>query len=151
MKLASYLEQDHERCDRLFEQARRQVDAGGWCHAAAEFAAFRRALERHFAMEEAVLFAAIESARGGPIGPTQQMRLEHLDMRDLAQQMAAAAACRDAQTFAGAGETLRIMLEQHNLKEERVLYPMAEQILGADAARVLADMQRVEAPEDLRL
>ena len=65
-------------------------------------------------------------------------------MRDLTQQMAAAAARGDAQTFAGAGETLRIMLEQHNLKEERVLYPMAEQILGGNAARVLADMQRVE-------
>jgi iron-sulfur cluster repair protein YtfE (RIC family) len=151
MKLAAYLEQDHERCDRLFDQARGQAEVGGWGDAAASLAAFRRALERHFAMEEAVLFAAIESARGGSIGPTQQMRLEHLDMRDLAQQMAAAAARRDSQTFAGTGETLRIMLEQHNLKEERVLYPMAEQILGADAARVLADMQRVEAPEDLRL
>jgi hemerythrin-like domain-containing protein len=144
MKLAAYLEQDHRRCDRLFEQAQRQAEAGTWADAAASFAAFRQVLERHFAMEEAVLFAAIDSARDGPIGPTQQMRLEHLDMRDLTQQMAAAAARGDAQTFAGAGETLRIMLEQHNLKEERVLYPMAEQILGGNAARVLADMRRVE-------
>jgi hemerythrin-like domain-containing protein len=150
MSLSAYLEQDHRRCDRLFEQAQRQAEAGAWGEAAASVAAFRQGLERHFAMEEAVLFAAIESARGGPIGPTQQMRLEHLDMHDLAEQTAAAAARRDAQTFAGAAETLRIMLEQHNLKEERVLYPMAEQILGADTARVLADMQRVEAPGDLQ-
>jgi hemerythrin-like domain-containing protein len=144
MRLGAYLEQDHRRCDRLFEQAQRQAEAGAWGQAAASFAAFRQVLERHFAAEEAVLFAAVDSARGGPIGPTQQMRLEHLDMRDLAQQMTAAAARGDAQTFADAGETLRIMLEQHNLKEERVLYPMAEQILGGNAARVLADMQRVE-------
>ena len=144
MRLAAYLEQDHERCDRLFAQAQRQAEAGGWSEAAASFAAFRQTLERHIAMEEAVLFAAIECASGGPTGPTQQMRLEHLDMRDLAQQMAAAAARRDAQTFAGAVQTLRIMLQQHNLKEEHVLYPMAERILGAGAARVLADMQRVE-------
>lgn len=146
MRLAAYLAQEHERGERLFEEAQRQAAAGRWEQAADCFAAFRQALERHIAMEEEVLFAAVESARGGPIGPTQQMRLEHMDMHDLAQQMAAAAARRDAQTFAGAAETLWIMLQQHNLKEERVLYPMAEQILGADAARVLADMQRVKAP-----
>ena len=146
MRVAAYLEREHERCDRLFAQAQRQAEAGSWAEAAASFAAFRQVLERHFAMEEAVLFAAIESARGGPIGPTQQMRLEHLDMCDLAHQTAAATARRDAQTFAGVAETLWITMQQHKLKEERVLYPMAEQILGADAARVLADMQRVEAP-----
>lgn len=97
-------------------------------------------------MEEEVLFAAVESARGGPMGPTQQMRLEHLDMRDLAQEMADAAARRDVEGFSGAADTMRVLMQQHNMKEERVLYPMAEQILGADAARALVDMQRIEAP-----
>ena len=146
MRLAAYLAEDHGRCDDLLEQAQQQAVAGRWDEAASSFAVFRQALERHFTMEEEVLFAAVESARGGPIGPTQQMRLEHLDMRDLAQEMADAAARRDIEGFSGAADTMRALMQQHNLKEEHVLYPMAEQILGADAARALADMQRIEAP-----
>ena len=146
MRLAAYLARDHEHCDDLFRQAQQQAVAGCWDEAMSSFAAFHQALERHLTMEEEVLFAAVESARGGPVGPTQQMRLEHLDLRDLAQEMANAAARRDTGGFSGAGETMRSLMQQHKQSEERVLYPMAEQILGADATRVLADMRRVAAP-----
>jgi len=146
MRLARYLAEDHDRCDDLFERSQKEVLERRWDQAAASFAGFRKALERHLAMEEAVLFAAVESARCGPIGPTQQMRVEHLDMRDLIDEMAEAAERRDADDFAGSAETLRVLMRQHNLKEEQVLYPMVERILGADGARVLADMQRIEAP-----
>jgi iron-sulfur cluster repair protein YtfE (RIC family) len=43
---------------------------------------------------------------------------------------------KDADDYAGNTETLLIMMQQHNMKEEHVLYPMCDQHL-ADLADVL--------------
>ena len=37
-----------------------------------------------------------------------------------------------ADEYAGNAETLLIMMQQHNMKEENILYPMCDQHLGND-------------------
>jgi hemerythrin-like domain-containing protein len=64
-------------------------------------------------------------------GPTEVMRGEHRQMRDLLAQMEGALAVRDSDTFGGAAETLLILMQQHNMKEENILYPMCDNALGA--------------------
>jgi DUF438 domain-containing protein len=63
-------------------------------------------------------------------GPTEVMRGEHRQMRDLLAQMRASLANRDSDDFGGNAETLLIMMQQHNMKEENILYPMCDNALG---------------------
>jgi DUF438 domain-containing protein len=58
------------------------------------------------------------------------MRGEHRQMRDLLAQMKLALDERDGEGFGGAAETLLIMMQQHNMKEENILYPMCDNALG---------------------
>lgn len=89
--------------------------------------------------EEELLFPALE-ALNGPAGPTQVMRMEHGQMRALAAQAGAALAGRDAQEFFGLAETLLLMIQQHNMKEERILYPLLDRSL-ANAPELAAKLQ----------
>lgn len=126
--------QHHQHCDDLFIAAENAVRAGDWTRARSDFDAFLSAMEVHFGAEEELLFPAFEAETGMRIGPTQVMRHEHAQMRKLFKQMEAALAAADAQAYAGAADTLLIMMQQHNMKEENILYPMCNQQLVAQAA-----------------
>lgn len=128
--ISGFLGDDHNRCDDLFAQAERSADAGNWEEAARDFEAFRTSLEQHLSAEEEILFPAFEQATGSSAGPTTVMRMEHAQMRDIVAEMAQALEQRDATDFLGSSETLNIMMQQHNLKEESILYPMCDRALG---------------------
>ena len=49
---------------------------------------------------------------------------------------------QDQQQFLGMTETLMMLTQQHNMKEEQMLYPMTDQALS-DGAAVLAEMRAV--------
>jgi hemerythrin-like domain-containing protein len=92
---------------------------------------FDAAVRRHLALEEEILFPALEDASGmHGVGPTQVMRMEHAQMRGLLDAMARAAAGGDVDGVTDHGDTLMMLIGQHNLKEEGMLYPMAEDLLG---------------------
>ena len=55
------------------------------------------------------------------MGPTEVMRGEHKQLRALLDAGRAALAARDEDEFTGNGETLLIMMQQHNVKRERAL------------------------------
>lgn len=127
--ISDYLTEDHEHCDDLFAEAENAVAAGDWNRASDRYAEFMRATLRHFAREESILFPEFESHTGMTGGPTVVMREEHGQMRHAMEGMAAALSRRDANGFLGLSETLLMLLRQHNLKEERILYPMADRAL----------------------
>ena len=82
-------------------------------------------------MEEEILFPAIEEKTGMVNqGPTAVMRMEHEQMRGVLDQMAQAIEAGDFQATLDQGDTLLMPIQQHNIKEEGVLYPMADQVLG---------------------
>jgi hemerythrin-like domain-containing protein len=95
-------------------------------------------MERHFAVEEETLFPAFETHTGMSAGPTEVMRMEHAEMRELFERLAAAATARDADEFLGLAETLNLMMQQHNMKEEQVLYALMDESLGGEAESLLA-------------
>ncbi len=83
------------------------------------------------------------------------MRMEHAQMRSLLDQMDAAMAVRDAVGLSGTAETLLIMMQQHNLKEQHILYPMCDRALAGDAdiearLRQALEVAAAAAPGDLR-
>ncbi|HEU0188285.1 MAG TPA: hemerythrin domain-containing protein [Gallionellaceae bacterium] len=136
--ISEFMSTDHQRCDTLFAKAEAAAPAA----AAQAFAAFVEAMQHHLAMEEQVLFPAFEQATGNSMGPTRIMRMEHEQMRELFGQMGEALAANDGSTFAGLAETLLILMQQHNMKEEQILYPMSDRALG-DTAGLIERMQAI--------
>jgi hemerythrin-like domain-containing protein len=136
--IESFMGQDHKTCDDRFARAEAAVGAADWAAAAAEFAAFRKAMERHFEMEESVLFDAFEERTGMSGGPTMVMREEHAQMRDVLASLADAVVAQDAEEYLGQAETLNVLMQQHNIKEEQVLYRMMDQHLADEADALLA-------------
>ena len=74
---------DHRQCDDCFVAVERSVASSAWDDARAEFGRFSEAMLRHFDAEEAILFPAFEAQTGMSMGPTQVMRSEHGQMREL--------------------------------------------------------------------
>lgn len=122
----------HTHCDDVFARAEAAAERGDWAACALDANAFRDDVLAHFAVEEDTIFPAFEAATGMTEGPTRVMRGEHVQMRDLMAALVAAAAASDAEAFSDAAETLLILMQQHNMKEENILYPMCDQTVGND-------------------
>jgi len=139
--IVEFLGSDHRACDDLFVSAENAVALKGWANARSLFERFESAMAHHFAMEEAVLFPAFEARTGMSMGPTQVMRSEHEQMRGLIRDMAQALAGSDQDNYLGQSETLNMLMQQHNLKEENMLYPMSDQVLAPDRDQLIQSMQ----------
>jgi hemerythrin-like domain-containing protein len=141
--LATVLTFDHRRCDELFAAAEEAASHHDLATAAQRFEEFRRVTERHFRIEEETLFPAFEDATGlrGGGGPTAVMREEHSMMRGLFDEMGQALAQGEGERYLSQSETLLVLMQQHNLKEERMLYPLADRALGPKAEDLLADIE----------
>ena len=129
--IVEFMTRDHRHCDDSYAAAEEDVAAGRWDDAAQKWTAFRHAFDTHLAREEDILFPAFEAQTGNTQGPTAVMRMEHEQMRSVVAEMNDAFAGKDSDTFLGLAETLMILTQQHNMKEEQILYPMSDQVLGA--------------------
>ena len=139
--VSHHLTADHVRLDIIFGDARR-LAAHDLPAARAAFADFAAGLERHIRVEEELLFPPFD-ARGAMSGPTRVMTHEHRRIQQLLEVGRAALASGDANGFAGAADELGALLEEHNLKEERILYPRSDGILSLEeCAAVVAALAR---------
>ncbi len=143
MSINQYMTEHHRLCDQHFANAEQAASEERWEEARREYDSFKKEIEQHFHMEEGVLFPEFEEQTGMTAGPTAVMRMEHEEIRRLLDQMNMALDGNDADSYLGTSETLLIMMQQHNMKEEQMLYPMAEQELGALGGEVLRRMQAV--------
>ena len=141
--ILDFLGSDHRACDDLFASAESAAAQRSWDSARTLFDRFQAAMDHHLSMEETVLFPAFEARTGNSMGPTQVMRTEHEQMRGLMRDMAGAAAAGDQRAFLGLSETLNMLMQQHNLKEENMLYPMSDQVLSGDRGDLIRAMQAV--------
>ena len=139
--ITEFMSADHEACDEAFAIAEQAVVARNWNEAGTAFDNFKASLARHFRMEEDQLFPMLVAA-GGPGGPVQMMHMEHAQMNTLIEQMADILTHQDAPGYGGLSETLLIVMRQHNLKEERMLYPIADHILASQREGLISRMQR---------
>ncbi|WP_321779085.1 hemerythrin domain-containing protein [Sulfurimonas sp.] len=138
--IKEYLTTDHTRCDELF--AAMEDSASKFIKdAKVAYKAFADSSERHFQMEERVMFLEFETKTGMTQGPTAMMRHEHEQMRTLVSQMGEAIEDEKKDRFFGLSETLMILMQQHNMKEEQMLYTMAQQHLSADSDRIVDMME----------
>jgi len=134
--IKEYLSADHSSCDELFAKMEDAV-ADSIKNSKEAYETFANATERHFQMEERVMFVEFEQKTGMVAGPTEMMRQEHMQMRNLINEMATAIDAKDKDKFFGNSETLMILMQQHNMKEEQMLYTMAQQHLSAESDRII--------------
>jgi DUF438 domain-containing protein len=139
--IRDFMSIDHRRCDDIFVDVEQAVSAGDWDRATAVYAQFQNAVLQHFAAEESLLFPAFEEKSGMYMGPTQVMRGEHVQMRELLDAGRDALVAKDADDYSGNAETLLIMMQQHNMKEENILYPMCDQHLIDQVDEMLPRLQ----------
>ena len=138
--IAELMADDHRACDDEFAAIEQAVKKGDWTSAATTLRAFHDAMERHLTAEESTLFPAFETATGMSMGPTRVMRMEHVQIRSLLDDLRAAVEVADLASFRGQAETLLILMQQHNLKEENILYPMCDQHLAGELAALCGQL-----------
>lgn len=141
--ISHYMASDHKRCDDLFANAETSVSNNDWSTAETALKGFSESLERHFAMEEKVLFLAFEKAIGSSEGPTSVMRMEHKQLRAILGMLQESLAARDAEGFLGYSETLNTMMQQHNMKEESILYLMTDRVLSGQHEEIIGTMDAI--------
>ncbi len=135
--LKEFFTLEHRQCDGRWAEVETAAEAGAADAVAESWCAFQTELLKHLRMEEEVLFPAFEQATGMTDGgPTFVMRSEHDQMRALLEQMDAAADRGDHDELTDLGDTLLMLIQQHNQKEEHMLYPLAEQALDADWPKI---------------
>ena len=111
MIISNYMKNEHRECDTLFAASEEAVARDEWEVAGERFLAFSNETLTHFKKEEESLFPAFEVQTGMTEGPTQVMRYEHDQVRSLI------------------AESMMILLQQHNMKEEQMLYAMCDRAL----------------------
>lgn len=142
MTIKDFMTNMHRECDQLLTQAEDFLDNGQFDEALAKYIAFKEETLQHFTMEEEYLFPMLEEKSGmGNMGPTNVMRMEHAQAKSLFEKMDEAYNAKDKERAFALGESMNILLQQHNLKEEQMLYTMMNSALAENADEIVAKLQ----------
>lgn len=136
---------DHKKCDDYFVQAENFALKKDWDNTLLMTEKFYQALQLHFSQEENILFPAFEKATGMHQGPTMMMRQEHQQMKELLDELLKSATEKNSDRYYGLSETLHIFMQQHNMKEEQILYPMIDQECSNDAEQLMSGFDTAQA------
>ena len=138
-----------ERVLEALEACARRAEGGAEVQPAAlrGFARFLRgyADELHHGKEEALLFEKmVEAGFPREVGPVAVMRIEHEQGRALVGELRALServswSAEDRRRAASVALDFAALLRAHILKEDRILYPMAEQRLSPQAMQLLGE------------
>jgi len=117
--LLEHMQVHHGRCDQLYADGENflldeQLEEG-----LESIKSFLNEMERHFQMEETVLFPTFEEISGIRQGPNQVMQMENQQMRNLLVRMSEAVSIGDREEILEVGETMMILMQQHNVKRGR--------------------------------
>jgi hemerythrin-like domain-containing protein len=145
MIISSYMRNEHRDCDELFTVAEKSVIDGNFEEAEKQFLLFADETLKHFKKEEDSLFPTFEEISGSTEGPTRVMRHEHDQVRGLIGKMAGAVENRDADAYLSMAESMMILLQQHNMKEEQMLYAMCDRMIPPEQKEsILVTMKAIE-------
>jgi len=136
-----FMSSDHRRCDDLYAEGESLGMEGNWEQARELLKSFVLGMRRHFFIEQELVFPAFTGATGMTGGPVQVMIMEHDQMKSVLDKMENAINADDSEMVNGLGETLLILMQQHNVKEEGILYPMIDQHLQGEAEELISRAQ----------
>ena len=81
-------------------------------------------------------------ARTRIAGPAQVMRREHRLLEAHLEQARYAIESGDLARFVAAAAPLSALIAEHNMKEERIVYPKTDQALGDERVRLAAELEQ---------
>ena len=131
--IKEFMESDHRACDEAFANMENAVHEENWKEAKKLFDSFSSDLLYHFDMEEKVMFPAFEArSASAHCNPTPMMLMEHEQMKKLVQDMRTDVDSKNKDHFFGLSETLMMTMQQHNMKEEQMMYNLADDALDSN-------------------
>lgn len=141
--LTAHFEADHDRLDSLLDNFL-SLKSSDFAEAKPFFKTFLQGLKRHIIWEEDILFPFFESKTGhAETGPTAVMRHEHRQI-EAALEVLHNKVRRADPACESEVETLKQILQNHNQKEEQVLYPALDSLLDEkEKAEVFRAMETV--------
>ncbi len=144
MSIREFLSTDHKDCDENFADFENAIVKGDSEGAGKAFAKMKNDFETHFKMEEETLFPEFEAKSGMSCGPTEVMRREHEQMRFNIGMLEKAVAGGNKSQILGLCESFNILVQQHNSKEEQILYTMCDNVLYGESAALIEKMKDVK-------
>ncbi len=142
MIISNYMKTEHRECDELFTTAEKSVLDGNFEQAEKEFILFADDTLRHFKKEEESLFPTFEQITGNTEGPTRVMRHEHEQVRGLIGKMAESIENKDSDAYLSLADSMMILLQQHNMKEEQMLYAMCDRMFPQDIKETTVEQMK---------
>ncbi|GIX42897.1 MAG: hypothetical protein KatS3mg129_2630 [Leptospiraceae bacterium] len=142
--LKEYLTKDHKECDEFFAKVENALHSEKIEEAKNAFLEFYQRTKRHFVIEEDILFPEFEAITVNTMGPTQVMRMEHQDMNYqldvlkslLEKEKISKEEINEAKNTL---ENILFILQQHNMKEEQILYNMMENVFSDSLKKELLE------------
>ncbi len=145
MTIKEYMTQNHKECDEILAQLENAVENNNWDKAIELNEKFKNETLKHFDMEESYLFPMFEErASTGGCGPTQVMRMEHDQARTVFPKLEESLKEKDSDRYFGLTESLMILIQQHNLKEEQMLYTMIQHLFNDENETIIEALKNYE-------
>ncbi|GLO61381.1 hypothetical protein MACH09_18890 [Vibrio sp. MACH09] len=145
--IQEFMTEHHKNCDDLLVDAEGALAKANWTDFEAAWNKFDAETQHHFALEEDILFPEFEKQTGMTGGPTMVMRQEHSQVRAMFDQMQQAIQTQDTDRAMGIIESVMLLIQQHNMKEEQILYPMSDNHL-ANGAEIVGQMKNTSVSCD---
>ncbi len=144
--IRQFFQKDHERLDALFK-AFQELKRSDYPKAKESFIQFKFGLQRHIVWEEEILFPLWERQTDmAEVGPTMVMRAEHRQIGDYLEAVHQKVQRQDPESDQEEHRLVAI-LTAHNQKEERILYPAIDNVLGeADRTSIFTAINNI--PEE---
>ncbi len=127
--ISAVMTHDHRECDVKFEDIESCVQSASFDKALELFQTWKKVNLRHFDIEETILFPETANKMGGKIPPIMVMEMEHIQIKKCIDDMENAINQKNSDSFMGLADTCLIMIQQHNMKEEQILYPIIDRSL----------------------
>lgn len=129
--IENFFTEDHVKLDDLLKQFRANKRKD-YPKAKEYFKHFKFSLQRHIKWEEEILFPIFEDKTTlRDIGPTVVMRAEHRQIEDALEELHKKVQRQDPQSDSEEASLLAL-LKEHNEKEEKILYPVLDELTTRD-------------------
>ena len=90
------------------------------------------------------MFPVFKETTGMTQCPTMVIRADNVQMRSVPEQMEESLETGDTDVALGVGETVPLLIEQHNMKKEGMLCPMVYQNLRDQTPNLIQRMKAFE-------
>ena len=132
MTINKFMSADHRACDEQFAYLENIIDQANFEAGKNMFDEFYSHMIKHFDMEEKVMFPEFQNCENAHCDPTPVMIMEHDQMRAIFLQMENAIKEHNKEKFLGQSEALLFTMQQHNMKEEQMMYNFADEALDSN-------------------